>query len=422
MSDYGDYDEYEDADWLYVEDEYMPADDLAEHAVQSPPPTAYDEDQLEEWDRFDYFNDIEYASDGYDDVNLETKNGPGDTKVGQKRKRGAAPSTRSRKRHQPVKAHTIGQGDADMLTNAPVVWRSQADRETSPKIWNEDTGSYALLKDWREKLVDAPKWTRQSSHAASPAPTASQTRNATSSSPSKPPPAANVEPLVDEEQEDEDENTEGAALDPAAIMAILQQRLAAEGGPLSGMDPEQVLQFAMRMANGEDAGDDVAGEMADEMLEKMMGEGSGDDEDADADVETNLKSWVAQQRNPANGETSNHTTTTYSKAAAADDVVVEDTTMHEEDTPVSIPTPAPVAAKPQSAAPAATKRESRKRKAAAEVEIESEAAAPTATGNKRRATTRSYQTPTAASQAKSAAPAASTRTTRSTRSTRSSKR
>ncbi|CAI6341275.1 unnamed protein product [Periconia digitata] len=421
MSDYGDDSDYEygAGDWFYVEEEYMPADDLAEHAVQSPPPTAYDEEMMEEWDRFDYFNDIEYASDGYDSATFETKNCPGDTKIGQKRKRRPATSPRPRKRHQPVQAPAIGQGDADMLTNAPVVWRSQADRDIAPKPWNGDTGSYALLKDWREKLADAPSLTPKSSQLATPASVAAHTPNINSSRLTESLlTATTVEPEGDDAGVEGDEGDEGGALDPAAILAVLQQRLAAEGGPLSGMNPEQVLQFAMRMANGEGADDDIAGEMADEMLENMLGAGD-EDEEEDADAEANLRTWVSQQRNPSNTTpaTNGDASTVNANHSPAEPSSLpppptrpprkdanEDETMHgasaeadganTQEEPSTAPSPPPV-------------KGTRKRKAAP-------TDAGPATNTKRRAT-RSYQSSTAASQAKTV-PA--TRTTRSTRSKR----
>ncbi|KAF2646161.1 hypothetical protein P280DRAFT_3151 [Massarina eburnea CBS 473.64] len=292
MSDYGD-DLSDCDDWLYVEEEYMVADDLAEHAVQSPPPTAYDDDALEDWDRFEYFLDLEYASDGYDDAKFEPKNGPGDTKIGEKRKR-AITTTRARKRHKPAKAPPAAQGGMDMAANSPVVWRSQGDREARPKLlWEENAESYALMKDWREKLGGTPGWT-QSSHSASPA--ASHAANSKMSHVSEA-----EAPIPHENIEEEDGETAG--LDPTALLSVLQERLAAEGGPLSGMNPQQILQFAMRMANGEDDGEDVAGEMADEMLDKMLDGGEGDEEDGE--TEANLLSWVAQQRNTSNSATVN---------------------------------------------------------------------------------------------------------------------
>lgn len=76
-------------------------------------------------------------------------------------------------------------------------------------------------------------------------------------------------------------------------MEALQKNLAAAGGPLSGMDPKQLLQFAMRMMNGQEAGDDIAGELADDMLQQ------GDEEQGeDAEDDPELLSWLARQRNP----------------------------------------------------------------------------------------------------------------------------
>ncbi|KAF1957739.1 hypothetical protein CC80DRAFT_491109 [Byssothecium circinans] len=413
MSDYGDdLSDYGD-DWLYIEEEYMVADDLAEHAVQSPPPTTYDDDQLEEWDRYEYFLDIDYASDGYDDVKLEPKNGTGDTKIGKKRKRATtATPVRSRKKHKPVQSHLVGQSGLDMITNSPVVWRSQGDRDARPKVLEENAESYALMKDWREKLANMPKWARQSSHSASPAPTAS---NGTKLVPTPQAPASYID--IENDGEEEEQEGEGASLDPAAILAVLQERLAAEGGPLSGMNPEQILQFAMRMANGEDAGDEVAGEMADEMLNNMMGDGEGDDEDEEA--EANLLSWVAQQRNTTNNATTNGGSSELASASQAPAQAHDNTrpltppsseanrsVRHEDQVTEDIESDAAASAQNKSQE---VSNGSRKRKATDTAEVDGLKSAP-----KKRAT-RSYEASTAASQARAAPPKATRSSGRSKR-------
>lgn len=291
MSDYGDdYSDYGGEDWLYVEEEYMVADDLAEHAVQSPPPTTYDEDTLPEWDRFDYFNDLEYASDGYDNAKfVSKKSDQGAPKTGQKRKRGAT-VRRSRKKHKPVKGHTEVLMDATWLSsNAPVVWRSQMHRGVKPRLIAENAEPYALLKDWREKLANIPQWTQASPQSALPELPASYDttgKEAVASELMLPDPEGDAW-----EDDDNDGGEDEAGIDPAALMTALQSRLASAGGPLSGMDPQQLLQFAMRMANDQDAGDDIAGEMANEMLNR-----GDDDEEEEEETEANLLSWVAQQR------------------------------------------------------------------------------------------------------------------------------
>lgn len=285
MSDYGD--DYSDddggGDWLYVEDEYMQADDLAEHAVASPPPVTYDDDRLDEWDRFDYFNDIEYDGEGYDDANFAPHDGAtGQPKLGQKRKRGTAPPTSSKKQRS-----ASGQGqhqhDVAWLSNSPIIWRAQADRGVKAPPLPDDAKPYALLKDWR-KLGRFQK-TAQRELASLP----------TTAHMDEDEDEWEDDHLTDDEDEHghEDDGDEGgpdiSGIDPSALMAALQSRLGSAGGPLSGMDPQQLLQFALRMANNQDAGDDIAGELADEMLNQ----GS---EDEDEDAEANLMSWVSQQR------------------------------------------------------------------------------------------------------------------------------
>jgi len=265
MSDYGD-DDSDGGDWLFVEEEYIVADDLAEHAVQSPPPTAYDTDRLEEWDRFDYFNDIEYASDGYDDANfVPHRAGQPLPSATRKRKPAAIPS-HANKKQRPLKREE--ELKESQLVNSPVVWRSQASRGKEAKLLPENAESYALLKDWRESL------------------------------PTPAPPVRDEESIDlsrgdnDEEDCEDEEEGQGAALDPAAVMAALQSRLASAGGPMSSIDPQQLLQFAMRMAMDQEAGDDIAGEALDEILDQ-------DEQEDGEHAEASLLSWISQQRNEA---------------------------------------------------------------------------------------------------------------------------
>lgn len=282
MSDYGDdYSDYGE-EWFYVEEEFIAADDLAEHAVASPPPTTYaDEDAAEDWDRFDYFNDLEYASDGYDDAVFQVQDGKG-PKTGEKRKRHVRPS-QSRKRQR-----LVGDTEAAALGMSPIVWRSQADRGLQPKLLDENAPTYTVLQDWRLKLKDTPRWAK-GSPPQSPTVRAAMEQKLTGVVTGI---AKSASPPYELDAEDEGAHEDEMDIDPGALMAALQSRLAEAGGPLSGMDPQQLLDFAMRMATGKDAGDDIAGEMADAMLNQ----GEEDDEE-DLEAEANLLSWVAQQRN-----------------------------------------------------------------------------------------------------------------------------
>lgn len=387
MSDYGD--DYSDngEEWYYVEDEYMAADDLAEHAVASPPPTTYgDEDMQPDWDRFDYFNDLEYASDGYDNAKFEVHNAK-DAKTARKRKR-AATTTQSRKR-RPTQT-TDSQTSMALMEHSPIVWRAQADRETKPKLLDENTQSFALLKDWRKALADTPEWAR-----ASP-PKSPRVRPPRPGKGKAVLPPVPVSPPsdIDEDVDEEMEGDEDAGISQEALMAALQRQLAAAGGPLSGMDPQQLLEFAMRMATDKDAGDEIAGEMADAMLE-------GDDDEDDADAEENLLSWVAQQRNA-------------NQSAPGDDPKSPPEAPSNSERP---PTPPSSEANRSirasettaKAVPSNTKTSSLKRKADDEVDAESSTKAI------KKRVTRSFDAPTAASRAKTTAPARTTRATRAKR-------
>ncbi|KAI0581229.1 hypothetical protein Alg130_06686 [Pyrenophora tritici-repentis] len=298
MSDYEDeYDDYE-ADFFYVEDEYMAADDLAEHAVASPPPaTCGDEDAEEDWDRFDYFNDLEYASDGYDDATFQAHDVKG-AKAGMKRKRGvkSLPATKRR----TTKRDSAQTEPTAVVAHSPIVWRSQADRGAKPKMLEENAQPYALFKNWREKLAHIPEWAK----ASPPSPPGAESsrldkgkgRMAFVTEPASPP-YDDDDHVGDEIEEGEDvAMDEEPSIDKDTLMAALQRQLAAAGGPLSNMDHNQLLEYALRMMSDQDAGDDIAGEMADAMLQ------GGDDDEDDTEAEEKMLEWVARQRNGGKDE------------------------------------------------------------------------------------------------------------------------
>lgn len=383
MSEYGD--EYSDygEEWFYVEEEFVAADDLAEHAVASPPPTTYaDEDAAEDWDRFDYFNDLEYASDGYDDAVFEVhdaKNAQG----GEKRKRHIKPS-QSKKRQR-----TLGATEAAALDMSPIVWRSQVDRGRRPKLLDDDAQTYTVLHDWRKKLKDTPHWA-QASPPQSPTVQATRGQKRTAEVASTAEPAS---PPLDLDAEDEGAHEDEMDIDPAALMAALQSRLAEAGGPLSGMDPQQLLEFAMRMATGKDAGDDIAGEMAD----AMFNQGDEDDED-DTEKEANLLSWVAQQRNSGADLDTNLSCPTTASGTKRSPTPSDGNTVARPSQKSGRASQTGPSSRPHT-------NKSSKRKACEDEEVE-------ASGKpaKKRAT-RTFDAPTAASQAKTA----SAKTTRSGR-------
>jgi hypothetical protein len=426
MSDYGDdFSDYGD-EWLYIEDEYMAADDLAEHAIASPPPTTYGDDDMQaDWDRFDYYNDIEYASDGYDDAAFQL-HGAKDAKIGQKRKRVATHSRSNKKQRVAAEApHTV------VVAPSPVVWRSQKDRAPRQKLLADDAPSYALLKNWREELVETPRWACASPPAESPGLQPGQ----------MPPAVAGILQALITEAHDEDTPVEGEEMEgyedeedeedeadgdisQDALMAALQRQLAGAGGPLSGMDPQQLLQFAMRMATDKDGADGIIDEMLEgkdeeQLLELAKGMGvegaeeyeaeemadGGDAEDDDAEgteedapsrphvlPAMNKNLTAPEPKSPEDARASGRPPTPPSsetnRSVKATANTKSDGTKSKSWTATETK---PVA--------------SRKRKA----EVEDEAEGSARTTKKR--VTRSFDAPTAASQAK----AATTRATRSTR-------
>ncbi|KAF2184087.1 hypothetical protein K469DRAFT_580611 [Zopfia rhizophila CBS 207.26] len=281
MSDYGDEDlsDYGE-DWFYVEDTFMVADDLAEHTVNSPPPTTYaDEDAIPDWDRFDYYNDLEYASDGYNDDNFYI-HGSRTAKTGQKRKRRGG--DRHGKKNQKLEGGQRVTSRTESPTPGwpPVVWRSQAEREKKPKQFEDIQEPFALLRDWKERLDHTPTWL--SEHSDSTKLKASKAAKGKGVPIAKP-----VSPSPEPENKEEG----GGDIDSAVLMAALQNRLSSTGGPLTGLDPSQLLQYLTRMMNDKDASDDIAGQLADDML-NQGGEDDEDDDEAPAD----LLSWISQQR------------------------------------------------------------------------------------------------------------------------------
>jgi hypothetical protein len=428
MSDYGDdFSDYGD-EWLYIEDEYMAADDLAEHAIASPPPTAYgDDDMHADWDRFDYYNDIEYASDGYDDAAFQLHGTEG-AKIGQKRKRVATHSRSNKKQRVAAEApHTV------VVAPSPVVWRSQKDRAPKQKLLADDAPSYALLKNWREELVETPRWACASPPAESPGSQAggmppaiaaalhamiSQTNDDDDT-------LAEGEEMEEEEEDDDDEEGEtDGDISQDALMAALQRQLAAAGGPLGGMDPQQLLQFAMRMATDKDGADGIIDEMLEGKDEEQLLElakGMGVEGVEDDEVEDMADAGEAEDDNEEGTEEDAHSRPPVLQAMNKDLIAPEPKSPEDARVSGRPPTPPSSETNRSVKAAASTKSDGTKSKSwtatetkpvaplKRKAEVEDEAESSTRTTKKR--ATRSFDAPTAASQAK----AATTRATRSTR-------
>lgn len=317
MSDFGDddYDDYDlDYDYIYVEDEFGAAvslrlnsesrspptdffrrsdpllhcssmqepvltkkfwqDDLAEHAIASPPYTFYEyEAEQDNYDPYAYFNDIEYTSDGYfDDVaengklatpnRLRQKNDDAPSvKTGQKRK-AASPANRS----QPAKkARVASQETLDEDLPPTVVWVPWNERPGITSYTREGkdaatTGPFALLADWRDRIGKFKPETgndKALKELEVPKPEEDAEEDGDDGS------GENVYGDVDGDGEDDE------AVDEEAFQAHLKKALGeklAASGMGEGMDQATLLQYAMRMLSAEGDSDDIAGELATNLL------------------------------------------------------------------------------------------------------------------------------------------------------------
>ncbi|KAF2759198.1 hypothetical protein EJ05DRAFT_510044 [Pseudovirgaria hyperparasitica] len=245
MSDYGDYSDDDffefDLDYTYVEDGYHIADDLAERAVASPPPFA-DDDDYYDWDRFDYYEDIEDGSAGYYDYDAGRGAGATNETTVQRRERPGAVARGRKKRKL-----SASKGPEPPSSPTPTVaWRTQKERTyRSSKPMNVDAQQpVALLKDWRTRFANS------SLEEFKKKPKAQDEGAETFDIP--PEDGASRAPMIDED----------------AFKAALVSRLGSAGNGLQGLDPNMLLQYAMRMLGGEEDADDVARALADDLFER----------------------------------------------------------------------------------------------------------------------------------------------------------
>ncbi|KAF2398065.1 hypothetical protein EJ06DRAFT_523431 [Trichodelitschia bisporula] len=266
----------DDADYFYVEDTYQIADDLAEHAMPSPPPFEGDDEWDDDW-RFEYFNDIEY-----DDDDFYTKPQAG---AGTKRKRAGGDQTLVRLRKRRVRAVQ------------PVVWRGRDTRPADPKVYIPGSAKpYTLFKDWRERFKDVPL------PAVPERPVLAKVEDAPEDDvPEDDGHDEAAEDAMDEWESDdediEDEDDETSAnppgLNPEILKTALRANLAKIGLDTSNVDEATLLQFATRMFEDMGRGEEILSELADLVLSR----------DKDSEHEDGFSKWVTGQVKPSKVET-----------------------------------------------------------------------------------------------------------------------
>lgn len=401
MSDYGyDSDEFDlyDDGWLYIAEEDHLADDLAERAVASPPPRDYDIDTSGyNSDYFEYWVDIEYNSDGWNDIKGAPKTdvARSTTTPGPKKRKKVTQGGPSQKKRKGPQGRKLSAG-APAAGNqpSPVVWQSRKERIQQEfqgaKTLTEEPASFALLGDWRTRFGPDMKEAKGKNAVMEPE-EASDAANEILKA------VENATKAEDADFETEDDEPASAqeegdglesllsssGLDPQALMRALQENLAASGAAPAGLDQATLMKYLLQMVSGEGEADDIAGQLAEDLFE------NADEEDPEG---KNIAEWAAKQKGkPENGDEKVEVSEGGPKSKAA----LPPTPPEGQDETSAIGKKGKNAAKEGSTTTTAAGSRSRKRKA-------SEPAPDDEPPPRPKRATRSYAAPTTSSKSKTA--------------------
>lgn len=279
MDDFDDdFDEgvYYDDDYVYVDDSFDLADELAENVIPDPPLIDRKEEDWDEFDSYDYWMDIEYNTDEYYDTLLEQTGGETHLRAGQKRRRavGVQAEGRSPKRRKDAAARAKHADTPGLCEITPVLWLSFAETHPLSDVLKpydtKPSAPYALFSDWQQRFKKASGFrVAIEAHGDDVADT-----------------DEGFEEGVGDEEEDGDDDNEGELrLDPQQLMAILQHKLSS-----SGMDAAQQAKFTETIMSSLSKG---GGEGLDEMLAELT-----DcilDQATDGGPESGAARWLSQQ-------------------------------------------------------------------------------------------------------------------------------
>jgi hypothetical protein len=223
-------------------------DDLAEHAIPDAP------GYVEEWDdltRYEYWNDIEYDSDGYYDINESQPKPPTKTApemAGRKRK--ASPLPRGSRKRRRVQ-DTLDDALPPILLLSKEALKQRGGKRFPQGRDPESLPEVSLLADWRTRFpnikpIGVPE---QDAHAG------------------------HVEE-AEHDGQDEAGGVDGATED--VLRRALEDNLRGLSVNMGGVDQSVLLELAQRMMNNEPV---------DDILEDYMEELVVDDEDADDEEE-----------------------------------------------------------------------------------------------------------------------------------------
>ncbi|KAH9809815.1 hypothetical protein Tdes44962_MAKER06056 [Teratosphaeria destructans] len=262
----------DELDWLYVEDEYSLADELAETQIAEPgyAGTNYELSMEDfEFDLYAYHDDLEYGDDSYWEYGLRQDISQLET-AGQKRKRGAHAKTAKMNKRRKVLGLLGTQAIALTVAGAeqpdPVLYMSQQERSRPrvPPVLEKRVG-YALIGDWRRRFAGEEGITHTEEM---PVDMQKASEAQDDDTPAKHRQEVPGEVMEDEEGEWEDEEDDDngevdlSALDPDILKQALKQKLKDAG--LEGSDEGAFMDTLRRMLAGDE--DAAAGELANNLL------------------------------------------------------------------------------------------------------------------------------------------------------------
>lgn len=242
-----------------------------------------------EYDLYAYWDDLEYADDAYWDSAGQPGSRQTAEKAGQKRKRGAPTKAGADKRRKVsgTQSTVVASLEAGQMENVLFMSREKRIEMAwrQPPVLKEKV-AFAFMPDWRERFANEDGVVRTETMPAD------MQRAALAKDEETPPKKRHADADAmqtgdgEEDWEDEDaENEEGidlAALDPDMLKAVLKQKLSEAG--LEGMDEGDFMATLQQMLAGND--DEAAGDLANSLLGKATAEdGAGGA----------LSGWLSQQ-------------------------------------------------------------------------------------------------------------------------------
>ncbi|KAH0030588.1 hypothetical protein KCU80_g11621, partial [Aureobasidium melanogenum] len=283
-----------DDDYIYADaGAYDLADELASGAIAEAPALYYRDDELDEYDNYNFWSEIEYGNAEIFDQEMAQEE---QTVKADKKKKSKASDIKD-----TIKKIRL-RGIQDYPT---VLWRSSQDafslRQQCP-VYERPQQSYALLPNWRQLLKDRPA-VFSTSHVATNLAQNEQQDNEWEDMSGED--DGSDQDDEDEEEGDEDDNEdeeEGMGLqdiDPEMLKSVLAAKLSASG--MAGKDQTAMMEAMMQMlAGGNGAGTDellesltanMLNQVSEEGGDSTMGQwlsGQGvsleDDDDEQADV------------------------------------------------------------------------------------------------------------------------------------------